>query len=88
MPTLASAALVAYPVHINLFDDSLKKEQWMIDNRHTLVGLLPVCCSEDELEKEETGEGDDILANQLTTPTIVPLKEGVHVIEVSERREN
>lgn len=59
----------------------------MVGNGHTLVELLSVCCSKEEVEDEESGKGDDMLAYGSTSPTTVPMDRGVHDTEALERRE-
>lgn len=60
----------------------------MIDNGHALVGFLPLFYSEDQVEQERIGRGDDILVYGSTSSTTVPLKRVFHVTEDSERMEN
>lgn len=59
----------------------------MVDNEYTMVGFLPVCCSEDDVEEEEGGEGDDMSFNGIRSSTTVQMKGGVHVTADLKRRE-
>lgn len=54
-----STALVAYPVHVIPLNVSVKRGKCLIVNEHTLVGLLPVCCSDEQLEREESEEDEN-----------------------------
>lgn len=54
---LKSTVLVAYSVHSIVFNVSGGRMQRLIDKRHTLVGFLPVCCTQ-ELSEEEKGAED------------------------------
>lgn len=46
----------------------------MIDNEHTLVELLLMCSSQDEVKEKESGEGDDISVYGYTSFTAVRLE--------------
>lgn len=51
----------------------------MIDNRHTLVKFLSVCCGEDDVEKEGNGESNHVSDYGFTSSSTVSLEKGVHV---------
>lgn len=67
--TLKSTALVTYPVHFITLNILMKVWRCMIDDRQKLVRFLPVYCNEDEVRKENSGEGDDILIYWFTFST-------------------
>lgn len=84
---LESTALVAYNVHAILLNISLRKRQWLTVNGTTLVGILPVCCSEYEVAEHRGVEAKNSLFYKLTLSTIVPLEVCVYATRYIERTE-
>lgn len=56
-------------------------------NGHLTVQFLPVCRTDDEVEKEESHESDDILVYETTCSTTVLLESGVPITQDLLRRE-
>lgn len=50
--TLQSTAVLAYPVQTIFLNVSNSRRQWLIDNKHALVGLLLVYSSQEQPEEE------------------------------------
>lgn len=71
-----------------LLNSSLDKKQWTIDNRHKIVGFLPVLRDEDILEEKGSREVDDTLVYVFTPSTPMPLQRGLHATGDLEQREN
>lgn len=72
---LKMMAVMAYPIHTILLILSLRKHRSMIDNGHELIEFLPLCCSQDEVEKVGSGEVDDSSVYESMYSTTVLLKE-------------
>lgn len=53
---LKNTALVAYHVHGILLNISARRKKWLMGNGYTLVGFLPVCSGDEELNKEGSAE--------------------------------
>lgn len=51
----------------------------MVDNRHVLVDLLRVCCSEEEVKKIRNGDVDNIFVYGSTSPMTIPLETDAHL---------
>lgn len=64
---LKSRALAAYSVHIILLSVSARRRKWLIRTTHTLVGFLPVCCGNEQLEGERRGEDEELSVCGLTS---------------------
>lgn len=59
--TLKSTALVANPLHAILLNVSARKRRRLIGTRHTLVGFLPVCCTQEQMANEGSGVDEEML---------------------------
>lgn len=59
-----------------------------MDNKHTMVEFIAMCCSGDEVEEKGSGESDDISVYRFMSSTNVPLKGGAYVPGNLERRKN
>lgn len=84
--TLTGTASGAYPVHDILLNVSPTKGKWLINNEHTPVGFLPVCCRDEEVEEKGSEEGEEIAMYGFTSPTTVLLEINVHVTGGLKRR--
>lgn len=84
---LKSTELVFYSVHGIPLTVLQRKSQWLIDNIHTLVGVLPVCFSNEEVEEGANGEEEEISMYGFMSSTTVPVERGVYAIGDSKRRE-
>lgn len=85
--TVKSTALVTNVDEVILLSLSLRKSQWMVQNRHKLLIFLPVCYIEDEAEKKRNGDCDDILVYGFTSCTTIPMETVVHFTEDLEENQ-
>lgn len=79
MTTFNSTTLVAYSVNHILRNDSVSRKQWLIDNEHKLVVLLPLCFNQVKQEEGKIGEDEEFLVHGVTSPTTVLLESGVRI---------
>lgn len=87
LTTRKSTTLIAYTSHSIFSNLSLRTRQCVMDNGHTLVVLLPFCCSQDVVKEEGNHEGNDISVYWFTSSNTLPLKRGVNFTGYLHRRE-
>lgn len=81
-----STTLVTCPIHAILLNATARRGQFLIDNVHTLVGILHVCCALEKLEEVEGAKDENIFLYRLTSSNTVPLKSGVRICWVNRER--
>lgn len=62
-----NTAMVVYPVQAILLNVSMWKTQLLIDNGHTLVAFLLVCCGDEQVDEERNGEGEEVSTLRFTS---------------------
>lgn len=57
---LESTGLAAYPVLSIVLNVSARRTKWLIYNGNMLTGILPICCSDQQLEEERSKADENV----------------------------
>lgn len=77
---LRSTVLATYRDHAIILDSLIRQRQWLINNGHTLVWFLSVCCSCENLEEDQSGGDEEKSVTEFTSSVRIELKRGANRI--------
>lgn len=80
-------AFVSFLVHAILSNVFAKNTELLKHNRHSLAGLLLLCCNQKRLEEEEGVQNEEKSEYEITSLMIVRLKSQVRATADSVGRE-